>query len=72
MACKRKKKNINKNPDIEKEYWEEIEIVNPKTGKIILQKVKITRYKAGPRVVKSSEDDDLIDAIEHHDYQEWD
>lgn len=34
-----------KDPRIECEYYEEIEITNPKTGKVIKQKVKVTRYK---------------------------
>jgi hypothetical protein len=40
MARKKKDKNI------EKEYWEEIELLDKATGKMIKQKVKIVRYKA--------------------------
>ena len=51
---KHTKKNVNrtfakrdkkKNPDIELEYWEEIEITDPVTREKVLQKVKIIRYK---------------------------
>ena len=35
-----------KDPRIEKEYFEEIEVTDPLTGKKIKQKVKITRYRA--------------------------
>jgi len=39
----RKKRKDNR---IEKEYEEKIEIIDPITGEITVQRVKITRYKA--------------------------
>lgn len=41
-----KKARKRKDKRIESEYWEEIEVTNPKTGKKTIQKIKITRYKA--------------------------
>lgn len=41
-----KKRKKRKDLRIEHEYWEEIETTCPKTGKLIKQKVKVTRYKA--------------------------
>ena len=34
---------------VEKEYWEEIELTDPLTGKIIKQRVKIQRFAPTPR-----------------------
>lgn len=42
----KKRKSKKKDQRIEKEYFEEIEITCPKTGKLKKQKVKVTRYKA--------------------------
>jgi hypothetical protein len=45
----KKKKKVNKKAllknNIEKEYYEEIEYICRKTGEIIKQKVKVTRYR---------------------------
>ncbi len=41
-----KPKKKRKDPRIEEEYFENIEVTDPKTGKITTQKVKVTRYKA--------------------------
>jgi hypothetical protein len=35
-----------KNDNIESEYWEEVVLTDPTTGKKLTQKVKITRYKS--------------------------
>ena len=42
----KKPRKKRKDPRIELEYFEEIEVTDPKTGEITTQKVKITRYKA--------------------------
>jgi hypothetical protein len=39
------KKKERKNPMIENEYFEEIEVIDPKTGEVLIQKVKVIRYK---------------------------
>lgn len=44
MASSKKRKDKR----IETEYWEEIEVTDPKTGKKFKQKVKVVRYKAVP------------------------
>jgi len=66
MAKKRKKKHTAKacKPEIEKEYWEEIEITCPDTGKKIKQKVKVTRYKARPTPTGPSRSEDFLDRIQ--------
>lgn len=43
---KTKSKKKRKDPRIESEYFEEIEVRDPNTGKVSIQKVKIVRYKA--------------------------
>jgi hypothetical protein len=52
-----------KNDNIESEYWEEITLTDPTTGKTFSQKVKITRYKTpnsrGKGVFEELEDDVL-------------
>ena len=42
----KKPKKKRKDKRIEKEYFEEVELIDPKTGEKVIQKVKITRYKA--------------------------
>jgi hypothetical protein len=51
MSDEKKKRSKRKDPRIECEYFEDIEVVNPKTGEKTIQKVKVTRYKAagGPK-----------------------
>lgn len=46
-----KPRKKRKDPRIECEYFEDMEITDPKTGQKTIQKVKITRYKAagGPK-----------------------
>ncbi len=63
MARKRKKKQVVKKPQVEKEYWEEIEITDPDTGKTIKQKVKVTRFKAGPQFSDPSHKEDFLDKL---------
>ena len=46
MTEKKKPRKKRKDPTIQEEYWEEIETTCPATGKLIKQKIKITRYKA--------------------------
>lgn len=41
----KKPRKKRKDPRIEQEYFEDIEVTNPKTGEKIIQRVKITRYK---------------------------
>lgn len=41
-----KSRKKRKDSRIESEYFEEIEVVDPDTGKVSKQKVKIVRYKA--------------------------
>lgn len=65
MAKKRKKKIVvNQKPEIEKEYWEEMELTCPSTGKKIKKRVKITRYKSRPAYNGPSHDDDFLDKIQ--------
>lgn len=52
MSEEKKKHKKRKDPRIEKEYYEEIEVTDPKTGEKKLQKVKITRYKAAGMTVE--------------------
>lgn len=42
---KTKEKKIKKDPRIESEYFEDVEITDPVTGKKIIQRVKVVRYK---------------------------
>lgn len=42
-----------KDKRIEEEYWEEVEVTNPKTGKVSKQRVKITKYKMLADINKS-------------------
>ena len=42
----KKPRRKRKDPRIESEFYEEIEITDPVTGKKTIQKVKVTRYKA--------------------------
>lgn len=52
MNKNKTKKSKKKDPRIEEEFYEEIEVTCPNTGKKIKQKVKVTRYKAvGPKPV---------------------
>jgi hypothetical protein len=41
MASVKKKKDKR----VEKEYWEEIELTDPNTGKKIKQRIKVIKYK---------------------------
>lgn len=41
-----KKKAKRKDPRVEKEYWDEMEITDPVTGEKSIHRVKITQYKA--------------------------
>ena len=70
MAHKRKKKIGIKKPKIEKEYWEEVEITDPNTGKKIKQRVKITRYKSGPLTCEPACEGDLLDKISNCDHDD--
>lgn len=65
MARKRKQKSIVKKPKIESEYWEDIEVTDPATGKIIQQRVKVTRYKSGPQCEDIIDgDEDFLDKLQ--------
>lgn len=46
MTEEKKPRKKRKDPRIEREYFDDIEITNPVTGEKSIQKVKITRYKA--------------------------
>ena len=64
------KKKKRKDPRIEEEYYEEVEVTDPVTGEKITTKVKITRYKSagGPKKVgnKGLEDELLdMDSLSH-------
>jgi hypothetical protein len=48
-----------KNDDIEKEYFEDVVLTDPITGKTFTQKVKIIRYKTAAALSKS-----VLDEIE--------
>lgn len=48
-----------KNDDIEKEYFEDVILTDPITGKTFTQKVKIVRYKTAAALMKS-----VLDEIE--------
>lgn len=58
-----KKDKKKKDDSIEKEYFEEIELTDPITGKKFLQKVKITRYKTlstnNKSVIEELEEDNI-------------
>lgn len=41
----RKKKLTRPTPTLEKEYWDEIEVYDPNTGKTTTQKIKVQRFK---------------------------
>jgi len=41
-----KAEKVRKDSRIELEYFEDMEITNPKTGEKTIQKVKVTRYKS--------------------------
>ena len=43
------KKSKRRDIYMEKEYWEDIELTDPVTGKIIKQRVKIQRFASTPR-----------------------
>jgi hypothetical protein len=55
MTRKRKTKITPKKPEIETEYWDDIEI----DGKTV--RVKVTRYTAGPNITEPISDDDLLE-----------
>lgn len=64
---KPKQKRKRKDPRIEKEYFEEIELTDPVTGEKTIQKVKITRYKPsgmpkplGDKLISKDEEIDWI------------
>lgn len=67
----KKARKKRKDPRIEQEYFEDIEVTNPKTGEKIIQRVKITRYKStgGPiepgnkGISQDIEDSDLDDGL---------
>ena len=63
MAKKRvKKKSTNISHLVESETYEDIEVVDPNTGKRTTQRVKVTRYK--PKTIKPlSEAEDLDEVI---------
>lgn len=66
-----KTRKKRKDPRVEKEFFEEIEITDPKTGEKKIQKVKITRYKAvGEKLVGNK---GVSEEIEDKDFQySWD
>jgi transcription initiation factor TFIIIB Brf1 subunit/transcription initiation factor TFIIB len=76
MAKKTKKVNnkTHLKRNVEKEYYEEIEFVCKKTGEVIKQKVKVTKFRTkiidqvptiGPAVnidaIDSSDEDETVD-----------
>ena len=64
-----KTKKKRKDPRVECEYEEEVELTDPETGKKFKQKVKITRYKAvGKKPVGNKGIAEELEEIE----QEWD
>jgi hypothetical protein len=62
MAKKRKikKQNLSK---VEKEYYENFKLIDRITGKIIIKKIKITRYEK--REINSDVDENKDDMIEN-------
>jgi len=64
MAKKRKKVVKKTEPAVEKEYYEEVEIIDSKTGKKKKIKVKIIRYESrqGSSDIDESKDE-MIDSI---------
>lgn len=40
-----KEKKERKDPRIECEYFEDVEVIDPATGKKIIQRIKVVRYK---------------------------
>lgn len=62
---KKKPRKKRKDPRIEEEYFEEVELTDPATGKLVKHKVKITRYKAvGERPVGKK---GVVEEIEESD-----
>jgi hypothetical protein len=61
------KKKKRKDPRIEKEWFEEIEVTDPVTGEVVKQTVKVVRYKAtgGPKPVGNK---GILEEIESEDY----
>lgn len=61
-----KQRKKRKDPRIESEYFEEIEITNPITGKKETHKAKITRYKAvGEKLIGNKGVSDELDEFEY-------
>ena len=60
---KTKEKKTKRDPRIESEYFEDIEMTDPLTGKKIIQRVKVVRYKTvkseSSKGVLEEEADDL-------------
>ena len=46
---KKETKSRRRDTYVEKEYWEDIELTDPVSGKKIIQRVKIKRYASTPR-----------------------
>lgn len=66
-----KPKKKRKDRRVEREYFDLIEVVDPSTGEIIKQRVKITKYKTKGSMHRSkpavTEDDSYEPAVEDED-----
>lgn len=62
-----------KNDNIDSEYWEDVVLTDPTTGKKFTQKVKITRYKSPDikdKGVTEELEDDLPIVIPEEDIED--
>lgn len=70
MTEEKKPRKKRKDPRIEEEYFEDIEVTCPATGELIKQKVKIVRYKAvGEKKVGKK---GVVEEIEEEPDLKWD
>ena len=62
---KKKSKSYTIEAEVEKEYWEDVEYICPKTGKTIKQRVKITKYRTTKQPINNHIiGNNIIDRIE--------
>ena len=73
-GSKPKSKKKRKDPRVENEYFEEVELTDPETGEKFTQKVKITRYKSSgmPKLEgKKGLPDEEIGLDEEENFSSW-
>lgn len=62
----RKHKNVRKQPELEKEYEDMMELTDPVTGEITYQKVIVKRYKTSPHKEIVGEED-VVESLKSQD-----